>query len=201
VKDGVTILFDEIYRKPAQDAKWLHFIDAKGGMGNQLQGLSVALVRYLTKDLYFECRDPHSVEKRTFFSFFFHFHFYSPHKQCKVVAACTGRRISVGSRSTGSIASWLWGDYFEDPLPGWHNSKRRRMRTRGRRLGEAPGRELKRAGAKGQVMSQFLTSKLGSAAKMEVVSTHHADLSNALRSDPKVWLRRARVAVLGFTFW
>lgn len=44
IKSKVRFLLNEIYRKPQNEAKYLRFIDSKGGMGNQLQALAGALI-------------------------------------------------------------------------------------------------------------------------------------------------------------
>jgi len=73
--------------------RYLEWVDAKGGMGNQLGGLSGALL----------------------------------------LAACTGRRISVASRTPASVASWLWSPgsgFFEEPFKHFRAQKTRRARRR-----------------------------------------------------------------------
>jgi hypothetical protein len=50
-------------------------------------------------------------------------------------------------------------------------------------------RQLRRGGSSsggGVPLPQFLKSKLASGAKVETVTVHHSDLTNALRTDPEV---------------
>ena len=140
VKSRVGALLEDAYSGPEGDAKYLQWVDQKGGMGNQLQSLAGGLILAACTGRRIQVMPwkppPPHLEKSAGYPL------VCPrcqrswrgspgaaaprarHVPAAVAAACA----QVTEKSPQSVASWLWGDrgFFVEPFPEFRRTTGRR---------------------------------------------------------------------------